>query len=325
MKNIRLCTFLTTTMSAALLAGIAPASAQTYPNRPLRFIVPFSPGGSTDTLARTLGQKLGDAFGQQIVVDNRAGGGGNIGTEMVARAPADGYTILLGYIANLAMEPGVNPNLPFDPVRDFAPISLVATSPNIFVAHPSVPAKTIKEFIAYAKANPRKITFATASMAVVLTGELLNNAAGIQMQSVPYKGTGQAVIDLLGGQVHTMFSGMSSVLPHVKSGRLRPLAVTGAQRWPAVPDVPTVAESGFPGFEASVWFGVLAPARTPKPIITRLNQEIIKALSLPDVRERLSNVGFEIVGKSPEAFSAYIKSEVTKWAKVAKASGVKPE
>jgi tripartite-type tricarboxylate transporter receptor subunit TctC len=312
-------------MSAALLAGIAPASAQTYPNRPLRFIVPFSPGGSTDTLARTLGQKLGDAFGQQIVVDNRAGGGGNIGTEMVARAPADGYTILLGYIANLAMEPGVNPNLPFDPVRDFAPISLVATSPNIFVAHPSVPAKTIKEFIAYAKANPRKITFATASMAVVLTGELLNNAAGIQMQSVPYKGTGQAVIDLLGGQVHTMFSGMSSVLPHVKSGRLRPLAVTGAQRWPAVPDVPTVAESGFPGFEASVWFGVLAPARTPKPIITRLNQEIIKALSLPDVRERLSNVGFEIVGKSPEAFSAYIKSEVTKWAKVAKASGVKPE
>ncbi len=325
MKNIRLCTFLTTTMSAALLAGIAPASAQTYPNRPLRFIVPFSPGGSTDTLARTLGQKLGDAFGQQIVVDNRAGGGGNIGTEMVARAPADGYTILLGYIANLAMEPGVNPNLPFDPVRDFAPIALVATSPNIFVAHPSVPAKTIKEFIAYAKANPRKITFATASMAVVLTGELLNNAAGIQMQSVPYKGTGQAVIDLLGGQVHTMFSGMSSVLPHVKSGRLRPLAVTGAQRWPAVPDVPTVAESGFPGFEASVWFGVLAPARTPKPIITRLNQEIIKALSLPDVRERLSNVGFEIVGKSPEAFSAYIKSEVTKWAKVAKASGVKPE
>jgi len=312
-------------MSAALLAGIAPASAQTYPNRPLRFIVPFSPGGSTDTLARTLGQKLGDAFGQQIVVDNRAGGGGNIGTEMVARAPADGYTILLGYIANLAMEPGVNPNLPFDPVRDFAPISLVATSPNIFVAHPSVPAKTIKEFIAYAKANPRKITFATASMAVVLTGELLNNAAGIQMQSVPYKGTGQAVIDLLGGQVHTMFSGMSSVLPHVKSGRLRPLAVTGAQRWPAVPDVPTIAESGFPGFEASVWFGVLAPARTPKPIITRLNQEIIKALSLPDVRERLSNVGFEIVGKSPEAFSAYIKSEVTKWAKVAKASGVKPE
>lgn len=312
-------------MSAALLAGIAPASAQTYPNRPLRFIVPFSPGGSTDTLARTLGQKLGDAFGQQIVVDNRAGGGGNIGTEMVARAPADGYTILLGYIANLAMEPGVNPNLPFDPVRDFAPIALVATSPNIFVAHPSVPAKTIKEFIAYAKANPRKITFATASMAVVLTGELLNNAAGIQMQSVPYKGTGQAVIDLLGGQVHTMFSGMSSVLPHVKSGRLRPLAVTGAQRWPAVPDVPTVAESGFPGFEASVWFGVLAPARTPKPIITRLNQEIIKALSLPDVRERLSNVGFEIVGKSPEAFSAYIKSEVTKWAKVAKASGVKPE
>ena len=325
MKNIRLCTFLTTTMSAALLAGIAPASAQTYPNRPLRFIVPFSPGGSTDTLARTLGQKLGDAFGQQIVVDNRAGGGGNIGTEMVARAPADGYTILLGYIANLAMEPGVNPNLPFDPVRDFAPIALVATSPNIFVAHPSVPAKTIKEFIAYAKANPRKITFATASMAVVLTGELLNNAAGIQMQSVPYKGTGQAVIDLLGGQVHTMFSGMSSVLPHVKSGRLRPLAVTGAQRWPAVPDVPTIAESGFPGFEASVWFGVLAPARTPKPIITRLNQEIIKALSLPDVRERLSNVGFEIVGKSPEAFSAYIKSEVTKWAKVAKASGVKPE
>ncbi len=301
--------------------------AQAYPSRPIRFIVPFAPGGSTDTLARTLGQKLSAALGQQVVVDNRSGGNGNIGTEIVARAAPDGHSIVLGYIANLGIGPSLYAKLPFDPVRDFAPITQLAVAPNIFVAHPSVPAKSINEFIAYAKANPKKVNFASAAIASLghLAGELLNTAAGIEMQHVPYKGSGQAVIDLLAGQVQVMFSGMSSVMPHVKAGKLRPLAVTGAQRSPAAPEVPTIAESGFKGFEAAAWYGVLAPAGTPKPIVGRLHAEIVRALKLPDVKERLESVGFELVGSTPEAFGAYIKTEIAKWAKVVKASGVKPE
>src|SRR3982750_4648348 len=325
-----------TTRRKLLLALIACVPAvqvtaadtrQSYPNRPIRFIVPFAPGGSTDTLARTVGQKLGEALGEQVVVDNRSGGNGNIGTDLVAHAAPDGYTILLGYIANLAIGPSLYAKLPFDPVKDFAPITQLAIAPNILVVHPSVPAKTFQEFIAYAKANPTKINFASAAVASPghLSGELLNIAAGIHMQHVPYKGSGQAVVDLVGGQVQAMVSGMSSVMPHIKAGRLRPLAVTGAQRSPAVPDVPPIAESGFPKFEATAWYGVLAPARTPKPILTRLHDEIVRALKLPEVRERLESVGFEIVGSTPEAFGAYIKSEITKWAPVVKASGAKAD
>jgi tripartite-type tricarboxylate transporter receptor subunit TctC len=302
-------------------------AAPDYPARPIRFIVPFAPGGSTDTLARTLGVKLADALGQQVVVDNRSGGNGNIGTDIVAHAVPDGYTILLGYIANLAIGPSLYAKLPFDPVRDFAPITQLAVAPNILVVHPSVPAKNFQEFIAYAKANPAKINFASAAVASPghLAGELLNIAAGIHMQHVPYKGSGQAVIDLLGGQVQAMFSGMSSVMPHIKAGRLRPLAVTGAQRSPAMPDLPTIAESGFPKFEATAWYGVLAPAGTPKAIVTRLHDEIVRALKMRDVIERLEYVGFELVGGTPEAFGAYIKTEIKKWAPVVKASGAKPE
>jgi tripartite-type tricarboxylate transporter receptor subunit TctC len=234
----------------------AADSGQSYPNRPVRFIVPFAPGGSTDTLARTVGQKLGEALGEQVVVDNRSGGNGNIGTDLVAHAAPDGYTILLGYIANLAIGPSLYAKLPFDPVKDLAPVTQLAVAPNILVVHPSVPAKNFKEFIAYAKANPQKVNFASAAVASPghLAGELLNHAAGIHMQHVPYKGSGQAVVDLVGGQVQVMVSGMSSVMPHIKAGRLRALAVTGAQRSPAVPDIPTIAESGFPKFEATAWY-----------------------------------------------------------------------
>jgi len=311
---------------AAAASGIAGA-ARPYPLRPVRFIVPFAPGGSTDTLARTIGQKLGESLGQQVVVDNRSGGNGNIGMEIVAHAAPDGYTIVLGYIANLAIGPSLYDKLPFDPVRDYAPITQLAQSPNILVVHPSVPAKTFREFIAYAKAHPGQVNFASASVGSIghLTGELLNNAAGIRMQHIAYKGSGQAVIDLLGGQIQSMFSGMSSVMPHIKSGRLRPLAVTGAQRSPAAPDVPTIAESGFPGFEATAWYGVLAPAGTPRPVIDRLHDDIVRALKMSDVRERLEGVGFELIGSAPEAFGAYIKSEIRKWAKVVKASGAKPD
>ena len=317
---------------AAAMAGTAVlycmhGFAQSYPTKPIRFIVPFAPGGSTDTLARTVGQKLSDALGQQVVVDNRSGGNGNIGMEIVARAAPDGHTIVLGYIANLGIGPSVFAKLPFDPVKDYAPITQLAASPNIFVAHPSVPAKSFKEFIAYAKANPNKINYASAAVASLghLAGELLNASAGISMQHVPYKGSGQAVIDLLAGQVQVMFSGMSSVMPHLKAGKLRPLAVTGAQRSPAAPEVPTIAESGFPGFEATAWYGVLAPAGTPQRVVIRLHDEIVRVLKMPDVKERLENVGFELVGGTPEAFGAYIKTEIQKWAKVVKASGIKPE
>jgi len=305
----------------------AADSGQSYPNRPIRFIVPFAPGGSTDTLARTVGQKLGEALGEQVVVDNRSGGNGNIGTDLVAHAAPDGYTILLGYIANLAIGPSLYAKLPFDPVKELAPVTQLAVAPNILVVHPSVPAKNFKEFIAYAKANPQKVNFASAAVASPghLAGELLNHAAGIHMQHVPYKGSGQAVVDLVGGQVQVMVSGMSSVMPHIKAGRLRALAVTGAQRSPAVPDIPTIAESGFPKFEATAWYGVLVPARTPKAIVTRLHDEIVRALKMPDVKERLESVGFEIVGSTPEAFGAYIKSEIVKWAPVVKASGAKAD
>ena len=317
-------------VATALTAASAPSHCQTapaYPAKPVRIVVGFPAGSGTDMLARFVGGKFTDRVGQQVVVDNRAGGNGNIGTDVVAHAVPDGYTILLGYIANLAIGPSLYAKLPYDPVKDFAPITLLAVAPNILVVHPSVPAKNFQEFIAYAKANPTKVNFASAAVASPghLSGELLNLAAGIHMQHVPYKGAGQAVVDLVGGQVQVMVSGMSAVMPHIKAGRLRPLAVTGARRSPAVPEVPTIAESGFPKFEATAWYGVLAPAGTPPAIVTRLNTEILRALKLPDVKERLEYVGFEIVGSTPAAFGAYIKSEIIKWAPVVKAAGVKPE
>jgi len=313
------------TLSVA--CAIGSASAQSYPTKPVRFVVPFAPGGSTDTLARTIGQKLSDYLGEQVVVDNRPGANGDIGMLLVARAAPDGYTVVLGYIANLGIGPSLYAKMPYDPVKDFAPITQVAGASNILVVHPSVPAKNFKEFIAYTKANPGKVNFASAGVASVghLTGELLNNLARIDMVHVPYKGSGQAITDLVGGHVKVMISGMASTLPHVKTGKLRGLATTGAKRTPATPDLPTIAESGFPGFEASSWFGVLAPTRTPRPVIARLHADIVKSLQQPEVRQRLENVGFEIVGGTPDEFAGYIQSEIRKWAKVVKASGAKPE
>ena len=319
-------------LSLILLCGVLcglemTVHAQQYPTRPVRFVVPFAPGGSTDTLARTLSIKLADALGQQVVVDNRSGGNGNIGMEIVARSPPDGHTIVLGYIANLAIAVSLYSTLPFDPVRDYAPVTQLAISPNVLTAHPSVPAKNLKELIALAKAKPGQVTFASTGVASVghLTGELLNSLAGMKMLHVPYKGGGQAIIDLLGGHVQVMFSGFTAAMPHIKGGKIRALAVTGARRSPALPDVPTIAEQGFPGVEATAWYGVLAPAKTPRPIVTRLHDETVKALKLPDVKERLDGLGFEIVGSTPEEFGAYIKSEIKKWEKVVKASGAKPD
>jgi tripartite-type tricarboxylate transporter receptor subunit TctC len=309
------------------LMAVSTGYAQSFPTKPIRWVVPFAPGGSTDTLARTLAVKLSEVLGQQVVIDNRAGASGNIGMEIVARAPADGHTILLGYIANVAIAPSLYEKLPFDPVKDYEPITLLATSPNVLVAHPTVAAKNLKELIALAKSQPGKLNYASASIASVghLTGELLNDLAGIKMTHVAYKGSGQAVTDLLGGHIQLMFSGFSSTLPHIKSGKLRALAQTGEKRSPALPDVPTIAESGFPKFEATAWYGVHAPAKTPKPIVNRLNAELVKALKLPDVSERLGSLGFEIAATTPEHYGNYIRSEIKKWAKVVKASGAKPE
>jgi tripartite-type tricarboxylate transporter receptor subunit TctC len=306
--------------------AVNSAMAQTYPTRPVRFVVPFAPGGSTDTLARTIGVKLADALGQQVVVDNRAGGNGDLGMMIVAQSPADGHTILLGYIANLAIAPSLNPKLPYDPVKDYTPITQIATSPNVMTANSAVPAKGLKDLVALAKAKPGTVNFASTGVASVghLTGELLNTLAGMKMTHVPYKGGGAAIIGLLSGEVQVMFTGFSAAMPHIKSGKIRSLAVTGAQRSPALADVPTIAEQGFPGVEATAWYGVLAPSGTPKPVVTRLHREVVQILKLPDVTQRLGALGFEIVGSTPEQLAAYMKSEIRKWAKVVKASGAKP-
>jgi tripartite-type tricarboxylate transporter receptor subunit TctC len=247
--------------------------------------------------------------------------------EIVAKAPPDGHTIVLGYIANVAIGPSLYDKLPFDPVKDYEHVTLLATSPNVLVAHPSLKATNMKELIALAKTQPGKLNYASASVASVghLTGELINQLAGVKMTHVAYKGSGQAVTDLLGGHIQLMYSGFSSTLPHIKSGKLRALAQTGEKRSPALPDVPTIAESGFPKFEATAWYGVHAPAKTPKALVTKLNAEFVKALKLPDVRERLSSLGFEIAASTPEQYASYIRSEIKKWEKVVKASGAKPE
>jgi len=309
----------------ALMLHSTMAIAQLYPVKSIRLIVPFAAGGSSDTLARTLGQALSESFGQQVVVDNRPGAGGNIGMELAAKASPDGYTVVLADVANLAISPTLYAKLPYDPVRDHSPVNMPATSPNVMLVHPSLPATTLKELLTLAKEKPRKITYASAGVGQVghLTGEMLNQLAGVEMVHVPYKGSSQAVIDLVGGHIQVMFSAFSSTLPHIKAGRLRALAVTSRTRSAAVPDVPTIAESGFPGFEAVTWYSVVAPARTPRDAIERLNGEILQALGAAQVKERLSVLGFEIVGSPPDVLAAYIKSEIVKWAPVVKASGAK--
>jgi tripartite-type tricarboxylate transporter receptor subunit TctC len=318
---------LATALASAFVLHAAHGFAQPFPDKSIRFIVPFAAGGSSDTLARTLAQTLTDLVGQQVVVDNRPGANGNIGMEIAARAPADGYTIVLADIANLAIAPSLYARLPYDPVRDYAPVNLPATSPNVLCVYPSVQAKTLKELLTLAKENPRKITYASAGVGQVghLTGEMLNQLAGVEMVHVPYKGSSQAVVDLVGGHIQVMFSAFSSTLPHIRAGRLRALAVTGAKRSTPVPEVPTIAESGFPGFEAVSWYSVVAPAGTPRSVVNKLNAEFLRTLAAAPVRERLATLGFEVVGYPPDVLAAYIKSEIIKWAPVVKASGAKAD
>ncbi len=319
---------LTSRFVAICLLSAAPfAIAQSrYPDRPVRIIVPYTAGGSADTLARATAERLSVTLGQSFIVDNRTGGAGNIGTELVARATPDGYTLLLGFIGNLAIGPSYYAKLPFDAVKDFAPITELAGVHNLLVVHPAVPARDFREFLVYVKANPRKLNFSSAGVASAghLAGELLNAAGGLEMVHVPYKGGSQALTDLLGGHIQAMFSG-GSVLPHVRTGKLLALASCGAKRSAVMPEVPTIAESGFPGFEATGWFGLLAPAGTPKPVIARIYAETTDMLRTPAIRDRLQHAGFDLVGSTPDQFAAYIRSEIAKWSKVVKAAGVKPE
>jgi len=312
---------------ASTLLGAAPVHAQgQYPGKPVRLIVPFPPGGGTDTLARILGQKLADVLGQQVVIDNRPGAGTNIGAEIAAKAPPDGYTVLMGNIAH-AINVTLYSKLSYDLVRDFAPVTLLASTPNILVVHPSLPVKSAKELIALAKARPGQLDYASSGggSSAHLAAELFSNMAGVKMTHVPYKGGGPAVIALIGGQCSVGFATTPSVINHVKSGKLRGLAVTTAQRSPSTPDLPTISEAGVAGYEAGTWYGLLVPAGTAKEIVARLHAESVKLLKLPEVKERLDATGFEPIGSTPEQFAAYIRSEIEKWAKVVKASGARAD
>jgi tripartite-type tricarboxylate transporter receptor subunit TctC len=308
-------------------ALVAAAPAGDYPNRPIRLVVPFAAGGSTDIVARLVAQKLTEAWDKQVVVDNRAGANGAIGMETVARASPDGYTLVLGYIANLGTGPALNPKLPYDSIKDFAPISHIVSAPSIAVIHPGVPAKNLQDVIALARVKPGAIAFGTAAVGIIghLTGELLNRMAGVQMTHVPYKGGGQAVIDVVAGQIPMVIIGMTAATPHVRAGRLRAIATTGNKRSFAFPDVPTVAEQGFPGFAADAWYGLLTTAGTPRPIVDKLYVEVVRIMKLPEARERMASVGFEIVGSTPAEFARLIREEIPKWTKVVREAGIRAE
>ena len=298
--------------------------AQTFPARAIRVIVPFAPGGGTDILIRTVSPKLSEALGQQLVIDNRAGGGSTIGSELAAKAPPDGYTLLM-VDTSFTTNPSLYSKLPYDSARDFAPVSLMAAAPVILIVHPSVPVKTVKEFVALAKSKPGQLNFASGGpgSSTHLGGELLKLVAGIDLVHIPYKGTGPAVADVLGGQVVMMFAGISSVKQYVAVGRLRAIAVTGQKRSPAMPEVPTFIESGLRGVDSGTYWGCLAPAATPKDIVNKLSTTIANVLKMGDIEKRLSDLGFDAIGGMPDQFATIIRSETEKWARVIKSAHVK--
>jgi len=313
-------------VATAILASAVPArAADSYPERPIRMVVPYAPGGNTDVLARMVAQRVGQALGQQVVVDNRPGGNTLIGTGLVANSVGDGYTIMLTTLT-FAVVPSIYQKLPFDARRDFTPITLAVTLPNVLVINPSVPARSLKELIAHAKANPGKLNYASTGSGTSphLSMELLKSMAGVDLVHVPYKGGGPAMTDLIGGQVSAQFIGLPVSLTHIKSGKLRALGVTSARRAAAAPDIPAIAET-LKGYELDPWFGVLGPKDMPKAVVQRLQKEIALALQSPDMKAQLAAMGAEAVGSTPERFTAYIASEIQKYAKLVKAAGVKVE
>ena len=314
----------------AMVAAFATPMAMAqpvYPNKPIRMIVPFPPGGPNDILGRVVAAKLTEQLGQQVVVDNRGGAGGIIGAEIAARSAADGHTLLLSGTASMAINPGLHKKLPYDPLKDFAPISMLATAPSLLTVHPSLAVRSVKDLITLAQAKPGKLNFVSAGHGTPphLAGELFKSMTGVDMVHVPYKGGGPALADLLAGQVELYFSGISSVLPFVKENRLRGVAVTSAKRTAVLPDTPTVSESGLPGFEVSNWYAVAAPAATAPVIIKRLNAEILTVLTVPELKKRFFELAADPFGSTPEQLAAYNRTELVKWARAIKAAGITPE
>ena len=312
-------------VALALLA--CSATAQSYPNRPIRLMVPSTPGGSVDTLARTIGPRLSERWGQQVVIDNRPGAGGTIAADLTAKAPPDGHTLIMATIAAMATIVSLSRNVPYDPVRDFAPVTQVASQQLVLLVNPGIAARSVTELIQLAKAKPGHLTFASAGNGSGghLSGELFKILAGIDTVHVPYKGIAPAIVDVISGQVTLTFSSVISGTPHVKSGRLRALAVTGGHRSPALPELPTMIESGLRGYESNTWYGVLAPKATPRAVVMKLHDEIVAIVKLPQVRDHLLAEGAEPVGNTPEQFGAFIKSEIDKWGKVIRAAGIRAE
>ncbi len=318
-KSLKLCA---ATLGLLVSVGVA---AQDYPSKPLRMIVPFPPGGVTDIVARAVAAKLAIELGQAVVVENRAGASGVIGAEAGARSPADGYTLVMGNISTLAINPVTFAKLPYDPIASFDPISMVAIQPLIVAVHPSLPVKSLSELVQYAKSQPGKLNYGTAGSSIHLAVEFFSTTAGIKMNHIPYKGSAPALTDLIGGQVQVLFDPFSSIYPFVASGKVKALAVTTDKRSATAPTLPTVAESGYANFDVSSWQGIVVPAGTPKAVIQRLNQDLVKVLSTPEMKERFAQYSAVTAASTPEQFSSYIKEENARWQKVAIDAGVKPE
>ena len=310
-----------------IFASMPAVPAQDYPEKTIRIVVPYSPGGTADMLARTLGQRMAESLGQQFIIDNRPGAGGNIGADLAAKSAPDGYTLLMGTVATHAINPNLYPKIPFDAARDFAPIILIATLPNLLVVNPSVPAKTVKELIALAKSKPGELAFASAGNGTSqhLSGELFKKMTGVDMIHIPYKGSAPAVTDLVGGQVQLMFDNIPSSLPQVRAGKLRALAVTGPRRSPVLPDLQTLSEAGLPDFSVTSWFALYAPAGTPAKILLRLNKEAAKAIASKELRQQWIEQGIEPAGGTPEQLDAFRRAEAPKWEKIVRESGARVE
>jgi tripartite-type tricarboxylate transporter receptor subunit TctC len=318
-------TFALTAGLVALFAYGGPTLAQTFPAKPAKIVVPFPPGGPLDAVGRAIADKLTQAWGQAVIVDNKPGAGGNIGADLVAKSPPDGYTIVMGALSTHAVNPSLYPSMPYDAVKDFVPITLVAMTPNVLVVNPSLPVHSVKELIAYAKANPGKLSFGSGSTGSAghLAGELFKVDTGVDMVHVPYKGGAPAMQALLAGDTQLMFDNLANSMPQVKAGKLRALAVTTAQRSKLAPELPTMAEAGVPGFDISTWFGLLAPAGTPAAVIAKWNAEVTRILEAPEMRERLALQGAEAAPTTPQQFGAFIAAELAKYARIVKASGAK--
>jgi len=317
----------TASVSLALALFAGAVMAQAYPAKPIRLIVPFPPGGGTDIAARTIANKLTDSVKWTFVVENKPGAGGNLGVEQAVRSPADGYTLVVGQTSNLAINPTLYAKLAYDPLRDLSPVALIVSAPVVFVVAANSRYASLGDLLAAAKTDPGGVTFASPGNGTVshLAGELLQRAAGVKLTHVPYKGAAQALTDTLGGQVQSFMSSVPSALSQIRAGRLRAIAVTSAKRTPELPDAPTIAESGYRGFEANTWYGLLAPAGTPAPIIARLNDEVNRVLRTPEVRERLASEGGEALGGSPEQFASFLKAEHAKWGRIVRESGARAE